>query len=56
MTAKPDWNDLKHADKLRLLRDTAVDQIVADYRFGDLDDSTFRARIARRWFLGLPTR
>jgi len=54
MTAKPDWNDLKHTDKLRILRETTVDQIVADYRFGDLDDSMFRARIARELVLWQP--
>jgi hypothetical protein len=55
MTAKPDWNDLKHTDKLRLLRETRVDQIVADYCLDAVDESTFRARLAREIALWQPT-
>ena len=54
MNTKPDWNGLKHADKLKILRETAVDQIVADYKAGDLDDSMFRARLAREISLWKP--
>src|SRR6202034_2215745 len=54
MSAKPDWNELKHTDKLRILRETPVDQIIGDYRFGDLDASTFRAHIAREMALWQP--
>jgi hypothetical protein len=54
MTTKPDWNDLSHGDKLNILRETAMDQIVADYRSGDLDDSMFRARVAREIALWQP--
>ena len=54
MTAKPDWNDFNHADKLRVLREISVDQIVADYKLDDLDDSMFRARLAREIALWQP--
>lgn len=54
MNTKPDWNGLKHADKLKLLRETAIDQIVADYKSGDVDDSMFRARLAREIVLWKP--
>jgi hypothetical protein len=54
MTTRTDWNDLKHADKLKVLRETAVDQIIADYKFGDLDDSMFRERLARETALWQP--
>ncbi len=51
---KPNWNDIDHAEKLRVLRQTSVDQIVADYRFDDEDESTFRARLAREISLWQP--
>ncbi len=54
MRTKPDWNDLGHADKLKILRETNVDQIVADYRSGDKDASMFRTRLARENALWQP--
>jgi hypothetical protein len=54
MNTKPDWNDFKHADKLRFLREASVDQIVADYKLDDVDDSMFRARLAREIALWQP--
>jgi hypothetical protein len=54
MTTKPDWNDISHADKLKVLRDSSVDQIVADYKSGDLDDQMFRERLAREIALWQP--
>lgn len=56
MTTKPDWEALSHADKLRVLRDTNVDQIVGDYRSADLNDSEFRGRLAREIALWQPHR
>ena len=56
MKSKPDWDSLSHTDKLKVLRDTAVDQITADYRFGDADDSAFRGRLARQLALWQPHR
>ncbi len=56
MTTKPDWNDLGHADRVRILRETSMDQIVADYRYGDVDDSSFRAQLAREMSLWQPHR
>ena len=56
MTTKPDWNDLSHPDKLTTLRNTTIDQIVSDYRFGGADDSIFRAHLAREMSLWQPHR
>src|SRR4051812_42955720 len=54
MTSKPDWNDLRHSDKVIILRETSIDQIVADYRCGDTEDSAFRAQLAREISLWQP--
>jgi hypothetical protein len=54
MTTKPDWNDITHADKLKVLRDSSVDQIVADYKSGDLDERMFRELVAREVSLWQP--
>jgi hypothetical protein len=54
MTTRPDWNDLAHSDKLKALREGSVDQIVADYKLGDEDDSTFRTHLAREMALWQP--
>src|SRR5947209_995302 len=51
---KPDWNELNHTDKLKILRRATVDQIVADYKSDDLDDSMFRSRLAREIALWQP--
>jgi hypothetical protein len=52
--SKPNWNDLSHSEKLLALRDSVMDQIVADYRFGDHDESAFRAHLAREKALWNP--
>jgi len=54
MTTKPDWNGINHADKLNVLRSSSLDQIVADYRSGDLDDRMFRELLAREIVLWKP--
>src|ERR1700735_38311 len=54
MITKPDWNDITHADKLKVLRDSTVDQIVADYKSGDLDERIFRELVAREIVLWQP--
>jgi hypothetical protein len=54
MTTKPDWNEISHADKLKVLRETSLDQIVADYKLDDLDDPMFRERLARELALWQP--
>jgi Histidine kinase-, DNA gyrase B-, and HSP90-like ATPase len=54
MTTRPDWNDIDHASRLRILRETALDQIVADYRLGDQPESAFHARLAREIALWQP--
>lgn len=56
MTTRPEWNNLKHADKLRVLREASIDQIVADYKLDDRDDSMFRAQLAREIALWQPDR
>ncbi len=54
MPTKPDWNDIGHADKLRILRETPIDQIVSDYKLSDQADSSFRAHLAREIMLWQP--
>jgi hypothetical protein len=54
MTEKADWQTLDHTEKLRILRDNSVDNIVADYKYGDEDASSFRARLARENSLWQP--
>lgn len=54
MKTKPDWNTISHADKLKVLRDTGLDQIVADYKLDDVDDRMFRERLARDLVLWQP--
>jgi Histidine kinase-, DNA gyrase B-, and HSP90-like ATPase len=54
MNTRADWNTLQHIDKLTILRETALDQIVADYKPADEDDRTFRSRIARETSLWQP--
>jgi hypothetical protein len=56
MTTRPEWNNLKHADKLRVLREASIDQIVADYKLDDRDDSLFRAQLTREIALWQPDR
>jgi len=52
--AKPDWISLPHADKLKVLREYNIDQIVDDYSSNDPDDDAFRARLAREVALWQP--
>jgi hypothetical protein len=54
MTKKPDWNGLTHTDKLKIFRETTLDQIVADYRLDESDDSIFRTHLAREITLWQP--
>lgn len=54
MVTKPDWNSLTHTDKLKVLRTSAIDQIVADYSSSDPDQAAFRARLARELVLWQP--
>jgi hypothetical protein len=54
MTEKTDWQALDHNDKLRILRDYSVDNIVTDYKYGDEDASSFRTRLARENVLWQP--
>jgi Histidine kinase-, DNA gyrase B-, and HSP90-like ATPase len=54
MTTRPDWNAIAHTDKLRVLRETPIDQIISDYRYGDDPESVFRARLAREIALWQP--
>lgn len=39
MSKKSKWNELSHDDKITALRDTALEQIAADYDFDELDQS-----------------
>jgi hypothetical protein len=54
MNKRADWNSLQHVEKLNILRQTALDQIVADYKPSDEDERSFRARIARETSLWQP--
>lgn len=54
MNTRADWNSLQHVEKLRILRETALDQIVADYKPADEDERSFRARIVRENSLWQP--
>jgi hypothetical protein len=54
MTSKPDWNLLDHADKLNILRNTPISQIVSDYSFGEQDESFFREKLVREQQLWQP--
>jgi hypothetical protein len=54
MNKRADWNSLQHVDKLNILRGTALDQIVVDYKPADEEERSFRARIARENSLWQP--
>jgi len=54
MANKPNWKELSHDDKLSVLRGTALDQIVKDYKVPDMDDRDFRALLARETHLWQP--
>lgn len=54
MKIKPDWDNLTHVEKLKALRDNSLEQIVADYKAGDLDERMFRERLARETALWQP--
>jgi hypothetical protein len=54
MNEKPDWAQLSHLDKLRILRDSSPEQIVADYRSREDDDHSFRAQLTREIALWRP--
>jgi hypothetical protein len=44
---KQDWRTLEHKERVRVLRDSSVDQIVQDYRLSDDDEAAFRQVLAR---------
>jgi hypothetical protein len=44
---KQDWLTLSHEERVRLLRDSSIGQIVQDYRLGDADESVLRERLGR---------
>ena|SRR5947209_2823383 len=54
MPNKPDWDTLEHTEKLKILRDMNIDQIISDYRSDNLDENMFRAKIARELILWQP--
>jgi len=54
MNGKIDWHTLDHTDKLRVLRDYSIDQILVDYKYRDEDATSFRARLVRENTLWLP--
>lgn len=47
MPKKSNWAALTHTDKLTVLRDTALEQILADYKNDDLEESAFRELLTR---------
>src|SRR5262245_25048362 len=54
MTQQADWEGLDHTQRLQILRDTTVDQIVKDYRSKDAGEAAFRARLMRDLALWQP--
>src|SRR5579885_2651181 len=54
MNERADWNTLQHVDRLKIMRETALDQIVADYRPADEDERSFRTRVGREILLWQP--
>lgn len=51
---KPNWNELTHEQKLRILRDLPQDQIVTDYALDGQDEPAFRQQLAREKSLWHP--
>jgi hypothetical protein len=51
---KPDWNTLSHDEKLSVLRNSSVEQIVRDYRASDAAESDFRSLVNRELTLWRP--
>src|SRR5215469_6786936 len=47
MPKQSNWAALTHTDKLTVLRDTALEQILADYKNDDLDERAFRELLTR---------
>ncbi len=54
MQTKPDWDTLPHTDKVKVLRETPVDQIAGEYTSAEPDVSAFRSRLAREMILWQP--
>lgn len=52
--SKPNWNALRHEQKLAVLRDLGQDQIVNDYAFESGDEGVFRQVLAREKALWQP--
>src|SRR5687768_8435121 len=53
-TAKPNWNDLTHDDKLSALRGASVEQILKDYHVPNMEEQDFRALVHREISLWQP--
>lgn len=45
--SRTDWNGLEHSERIRVLAERPIEQIVRDYRLGDEADSEFREHLAR---------
>jgi hypothetical protein len=54
MAARTNWATLDHADRLRILRETSVDQIIKDYTLDGADEGAFRATLAQEFLLWRP--
>ena len=52
--SRKDWSGLPHRQKVEVLAATPIDQILADYRYGDQPESTFRDQLAREVRLWQP--
>jgi hypothetical protein len=55
MPKTPKWNELTHDDKLRALRDTALDQISKDYDFEELGPDEVMRSLRQEQILWQPT-
>src|ERR1700741_3045197 len=54
MNKKSNWSQLTHADKIAALRDTSLEQIIADYDSDGLDERAFRDLLTREKILWRP--
>lgn len=54
MATKTSWDSLDHTQKVDILRDNSVDQILRDYSSNDDDPVAFRARLVREMVLWQP--
>ena len=51
MSQREDWSKLSHLVRVRILRDSSIDQIVRDYTVENADDATFRDVLSREQHL-----